>query len=120
MCLDVYKGWEMLHNVTKATKIALNFHKSQNFFFSKEFLIDKEAGRAYSSFSRRDVAQSGSALEWGSRGRRFKSFHPDQHIKENYPKGTYESRFPFLIPGSGNAGYKKGILHWADSLFGIC
>ena len=42
----------------------------------------------------RDVAQSGSALEWGSR---FKSFHPDQHIKENYPKGTYESRFPFLI-----------------------
>ena len=49
-----------------------------NFFFSKEFLIDKEAGRAYSSFSRRDVAQSGSALEWGSRGRRFKSFHPDQ------------------------------------------
>ena|SRR5574344_466559 len=25
----------------------------------------------------RDVAQSGSALEWGSRGRRFKSFHPD-------------------------------------------
>ncbi len=33
----------------------------------------------------RDVAQSGSALEWGSRGRRFKSFHPDQHIKENYP-----------------------------------
>ena len=48
------------------------------FFFSKEFLIDKEAGRAYSSFSRRDVAQSGSALEWGSRGRRFKSFHPDQ------------------------------------------
>ena len=45
----------------------------------------------------RDVAQSGSALEWGSRGRRFKSFHPDQHIKENYPKGTYESRFHFLI-----------------------
>lgn len=45
----------------------------------------------------RDVAQSGSALEWGSRGRRFKSFHPDQHIKENYPKGISESWFPFLI-----------------------
>lgn len=28
----------------------------------------------------RDVAQSGSALEWGSRGRRFKSFHPDQNL----------------------------------------
>lgn len=26
----------------------------------------------------RDVAQSGSALDWGSRGRRFKSCHPDQ------------------------------------------
>ena len=30
---------------------------------------------------RRDVAQSGSALEWGSRGRRFKSFHPDQKFR---------------------------------------
>ena len=26
----------------------------------------------------RGVAQTGSALEWGSRGRRFKSFRPDQ------------------------------------------
>ncbi len=26
----------------------------------------------------RDVAQPGSALEWGSSGRRFKSAHPDQ------------------------------------------
>ena len=31
---------------------------------------------------RRDVAQSGSALEWGSRGRRFKSFHPDQKVRQ--------------------------------------
>ena len=30
-----------------------------------------------STFLCRDVAQSGSALEWGSRGRRFKSSHPD-------------------------------------------
>lgn len=37
MCLDVYKGWEMLHNVTKATKIALNFHKSQIFFLKRIF-----------------------------------------------------------------------------------
>ena len=51
----------------------------------------------------RDVAQSGSALEWGSRGRRFKSFHPDQHIKENYPKGISESWFPFLIVSPKNA-----------------
>jgi hypothetical protein len=27
----------------------------------------------------RDVAQLGSALDWGSRGRRFKSCRPDQH-----------------------------------------
>ena len=47
----------------------------------------------------RDVAQSGSALEWGSRGRRFKSFHPDQHFKENDPKGINESWFPFLVFG---------------------
>ena len=26
------------------------------------------------------VAQFGSALEWGSRGRRFKSCHPDQKL----------------------------------------
>jgi hypothetical protein len=28
----------------------------------------------------RGVAQSGSALEWGSRGRRFKSSRPDQKL----------------------------------------
>ena len=29
----------------------------------------------------RGVAQSGSALEWGSRGRKFKSSRPDQFLK---------------------------------------
>ena len=33
--------------------------------------------RFHSSFCR-DVAQFGSALDWGSRGRRFKSCRPDQ------------------------------------------
>ncbi len=33
------------------------------------------------------VAQFGSVLEWGSRGRRFKSSHPDQ-IKKMYLIGT--------------------------------
>lgn len=65
-------------------------------FFSKEFLIDKEAGRAYSSFSRRDVAQSGSALEWGSRGRRFKSFHPDQKTETPRDLRKRGSLFCFL------------------------
>ena len=31
----------------------------------------------------RGVAQLGSALDWGSRGRRFKSCHPD-HLKNEY------------------------------------
>ena len=29
----------------------------------------------------RDVAQFGSALDWGSRGRRFKSCRPDQNTQ---------------------------------------
>jgi hypothetical protein len=29
----------------------------------------------------RDVAQFGSALDWGSRGRRFKSGRPDQKVQ---------------------------------------
>src|SRR5690349_7709375 len=33
-------------------------------------------------FSRRDVAQPGSALAWGARGRRFKSGRPDQLPRE--------------------------------------
>lgn len=88
----------MLHNVTKMTEIALNFHKSKKIFFSKEFYVDKEIGRAYTSFLRRDVAQSGSALEWGSRGRRFKSFHPDQ--KTETPRDLRFRRSLFCFWGS--------------------
>lgn len=80
------------------TEIALNFHKSKKFFFSKEFYVDKEIGRAYTSFLRRDVAQSGSALEWGSRGRRFKSFHPDQ--KTENPRDLRKRRSLFCFWGS--------------------
>ena len=32
-------------------------------------------------FDIRDVAQLGSALRWGCSGRRFKSDHPDQHVR---------------------------------------
>ena len=91
----------MLHNVTKMTEIALNFHKSKKIFFSKEFYVDKEIGRAYTSFLRRDVAQSGSALEWGSRGRRFKSFHPDQKAE---PQGIYGNVDPFSVFSGRRAG----------------
>ena len=43
--------------------------------------VDRARASAYIRFSRRDVAQPGSALEWGSRGRRFKSSHPDQELQ---------------------------------------
>ena len=85
----------MLHNVTKTAEIALKFQK---IFFSKEFYVDKEAGRAYFFFSRRDVAQSGSALEWGSRGRRFKSFHPDQKAETPRDLRKRRSLFCFWAP----------------------
>ena len=34
------------------------------------------------TINNRDVAQSGSVLVWGARGRKFKSCHPDLKIKE--------------------------------------
>ena len=43
----------------------------------------------------RGVAQSGSALEWGSSGRRFKSSRPDS-FPNKVPPFTGEG--PFLIP----------------------
>ena len=47
----------------------------------------------YASISKesRDVAQPGSAPEWGSGGRRFKSAHPDQKSKLKQPlrKGLF-------------------------------
>ncbi len=30
----------------------------------------------------RDVAQSGSVLAWGARGRKFESCHPDKKLRE--------------------------------------
>jgi hypothetical protein len=35
------------------------------------------------------VAQLGSVLEWGSRGRRFKSSHPDQNNKARREGASY-------------------------------
>lgn len=47
-----------------------------------KFHIDKRGRRCYNNTRSREcrlgVAQLGSVLEWGSRGRRFKSSHPDQ------------------------------------------
>ncbi len=41
--------------------------------------------------SRRDVAQPGSALAWGARGRRFKSARPDHSFSTRKPAGTVEA-----------------------------
>ena len=43
------------------------------------------------------VAQLGSALEWGSRGRRFNSCHSD-HRKPYSRKGCRASHFPGFDP----------------------
>src|SRR6478736_501711 len=55
-----------------------------------------ELGRRSSTKTKqRDVAQLGSALDWGSRGRRFKSCHPDRE-KKGRPKGR-----PFFVSSGG-------------------
>ena len=45
--------------------------------------------RCYTADSDRGVAQPGSALEWGSSGRRFKSSRPDQVGGGMYPTPLY-------------------------------
>ncbi len=51
------------------------------------------APKAFSirSSQRRDVAQPGSALDWGSRGRGFESRHPDQFSSGGQPWVTQEA-----------------------------
>ena len=71
--------------------------------FFRENLLTAGHERKVSPSACRDVAQSGSALEWGSRGRRFKSFHPDQHIKRELPQGISGSWFPFHRVSPKNA-----------------
>ena len=46
-------------------------------FFPMEDSLDKKRMVGISSLLRLGVAQFGSVLEWGSRGRKFESSHPD-------------------------------------------
>lgn len=58
----------------------LNMYPTQKlgYYFLVKFEIEAALKTAYIvSLSSRDVAQSGRALGWGSRGRRFKSCRPD-------------------------------------------
>ena len=49
-------------------------------FFAKKFkkTLDKPSETVYNIYCYLGVAQIGSALPWGGRGRRFKSCHSDQ------------------------------------------
>ena len=63
----------------------------------KKFLLQSAEGKGIISklFGRepkkheRVVAQFGSALDWGSRGRRFKSCQPDQNLKSRLQAGSF-------------------------------
>jgi hypothetical protein len=66
-------------------------------------------GLSYQSPKERDVAQSGSALDWGSRGRRFKSGRPDQRLLD-FGRGAV-----LFGPLSGVAGFSdlaKARVRW--------
>jgi hypothetical protein len=48
----------------------------------------------------RDVAQPGSALAWGARGREFKSRRPDQSFLYLPGRGSYDSHSYWLVGGN--------------------
>ena len=66
-----------------------------------KFGIDKTALPAYNipcaSERHLGVAQLGSVLEWGSRGREFKSLHPDQKKPENSGFFLFVLSLPIFI-----------------------
>ena len=47
----------------------------------------------------RDVAQSGSALHWGCRGRRFESYRPDQFFRDlmKSPQPNFKFMLGFML-----------------------
>src|SRR5690606_19196638 len=62
----------------------------------------------YSLSLRRGVAQPGSALAWGARGREFESRHPDQSSQRVSRKlltlSCFWACFPQIQPGAAQAG----------------
>src|SRR6185437_12614817 len=61
----------------------------------------------------RDVAQFGSALDWGSRGRRFKSGRPDQKVQVRRGSGfslrpLFDLREPIGEPPQSH-GFVAGV-----------
>src|SRR3989338_6199012 len=63
---------------------------------------------------RRSVAQPGSALDWGSRGRRFESCRSDHFLREQRkPKGSPKGG-PFSCPACSLHGRLVGLAHPRD------
>ena len=53
---------------------------SLTFSFLCDMIGEQSGTRCFSVKNRRGVAQFGSALEWGSRGRKFDSCHSDHKV----------------------------------------
>ena len=54
---------------------------AENFSYFFKKALDKYPKTVYNVYCYLGVAQIGSALPWGGRGRRFKSGHSDQYVK---------------------------------------
>ena len=62
----------------------------------------------------RDVAQFGSALDWGSRGRRFKSGRPDQKVQVRRGSGFRPGPLFDLREPNGEPLVRRGFLREPD------
>ena len=69
------------------------------------------------------VAQFGSVLEWGSRGRKFKSSHPDQKTAHS-KYGLFFMLFLMLYPAtalciSGRCSPRSPCVQWCFAAFAV-
>ncbi len=65
----------------------------------------------------RDVAQSGSALAWGARGRGFKSRRPDIRIPDGFSVGVF---FVWRYPGLSKGGQSPKQILTFVSFWNYC
>ena len=66
-----------------------------------------------SSVPERGVAQPGSAPEWGSGGRRFKSDHPDHRLKVNESDHLIPHQRLHQLSAELQYGLKHSLAHWS-------
>lgn len=70
-----------------------------------QIFLDKAIQICYSNLARfiaSGCSAAGSVLDWGSRGRRFKSCHSDQKPPKSYGFGGF-----FAFPGNNMRSYRK-------------